>query len=280
MNKIAVLDHPKRPETQRVANDIVSFIKAAGIETLRGTTWETDALTALIPGVDLVIALGGDGSILRAARIAAPNGVPITSVSMGHLGFLAEMEPHNWRESISRIIAGDYWIEDRMMLTATTRRGNLVIAQQEALNDVVVGRGSLARVVRIRTSVDGSMLTTYAGDGLIVSTATGSTAYSLAAGGPILPPTLKNIILVPIAPHMSLDKPVVLWQRSVVEMEVQTDLEAAMTADGQDEVSLRDGDVVTVQVSPNVAQFVRTQPQGYFYRTLMRRLVRPEAMPS
>ena len=189
------------------------------------------------------------------------------------------MEPNNWRASLARLIAGDYWIEERMMLSATTKRGNLVIAQQDALNDVVVGRGSLARVVRIRTSVDGSMLTTYAGDGLIVSTATGSTAYSLAAGGPILPPTLKNIILVPIAPHMSLDKPVVLWQRSVVEMRVQTDLEAAMTADGQDEVLLRDGDVVIVQVSPHVAQFVRMQPQGYFYQTLMRRLVRPEALP-
>jgi NAD+ kinase len=167
-----------------------------------------------------------------------------------------------------------------MMLTATAKRGNEILAEQEAINDVVVGRGSLVRVVRLRTSIDGNILTTYAGDGLIVSTATGSTAYALAAGGPILPPTLKNIVLVPIAPHLSLDKPVVLWQRSVVEMQIQTDVDAAMTADGQAEVRLLHGDIVTVQVSPNVAQFVRVQQQAYFYQTLMRRLMRPEAVPT
>jgi NAD+ kinase len=127
-------------------------------------------------------------------------------------------------------------------------------------------------MVRVRTSVDGSLFTTYACDGLIVATATGSTAYALAAGGPILPPVLKNIILVPIAPHLSLDKPIVLSQGSVVEMIVGTDHQAILTNDGQDEVTLKSGDRVVVQASNYVARFARVQSPNYFYHTLMSRL--------
>jgi NAD+ kinase len=127
-------------------------------------------------------------------------------------------------------------------------------------------------MVRVRTSVDGSLFTTYACDGLIVATATGSTAYALAAGGPILPPGLKNIVLVPIAPHLSLDKPIVLSQGSVVEMIVGTDHQAILTNDGQDELTLRNGDRVLVQSSDCVARFARVQSRNYFYQTMMNRL--------
>jgi NAD+ kinase len=136
----------------------------------------------------------------------------------------------------------------------------------------VVSRGSLARIVRLVTHIDGSYLTTYAADGLIVSTATGSTAYALAAGGPILPPELDNLLIIPIAPHLSMNRAIVLGKEDVVGVEVHTDHQAILTVDGQFEYDLQDGDWVTVQAGAHPSRFVRLQNRTYFYRTLMDRL--------
>jgi NAD+ kinase len=272
INAVAVLDHPKLPETGEVAAEIAEALGALGVTTHRAKTWDTPALEAIMPRVGLIVVLGGDGSTLRAARVAAPHNVPVTSVNMGRLGFLSEMTPGNWRDALPKMLRGEYWVEERLMIRAETRRNGQLMSRHEALNDVVVSRGTLARIVRVETRVDDSALTTYACDGLIVSTPTGSTAYALAAGGPILPPTLKNFVLVPIAPHLSLDKPVVLAQGSTVVAIVHTDHQAILTADGQNEVVLRDGDRVTVHASEHVALFARVQPPSYFYRTLMSRL--------
>ena len=269
---VGVLDHPKIPATGTVADEISAALNEWGVLSYRAKTWDTPALEAIMPRVDLIVALGGDGSTLRAARVAAPHGVPVTSVNMGRLGFLSEMTPANWRESLPRMIAGDYWTEARIMIRAEAFREATLLSAHEALNDAVVSRGTLARIVRTEAHVDGSRLTTYACDGLIVATPTGSTAYALAAGGPILPPTLQNFVLVPIAPHLSLDRPVVLSQGSTVEIVVHTDHQAILTTDGQNETVLKNGDRVTVKASQHVALFARVQPPSYFYRTLMSRL--------
>jgi NAD+ kinase len=142
----------------------------------------------------------------------------------------------------------------------------------QALNEVVVSRGSLARIVRLATWIDGDYLTTYAADGLIVSTPTGSTGYALAAGGPILPPELRNILLIPIAAHLSLDRAVVLSEGAQVALEVYSDHQVILTVDGQFEVEVQDGDRVEVKASPDSAHFVRLRSPAYFYRTLMSRL--------
>jgi NAD+ kinase len=272
INTVGVLDHPKLAETGDVAAEIAEALRAQGVTAHRAKTWDTPALEAIMPKVGLIVVLGGDGSTLRAARVAAPHGVPVTSINMGRLGFLSEMTPGNWRDALPKMLRGDYWLEERLMIRAETQRNGQLMSRHEALNDVVVSRGTLARIVRVETRVDDSALTTYACDGLIVATPTGSTAYALAAGGPILPPTLKNFVLVPIAPHLSLDKPVVLAQGSTVVAIVHTDHQAILTADGQNEVVLRDGDRVTVHASEHVALFARVQPPSYFYRTLMSRL--------
>lgn len=269
---VGVLDHPKIPATGAVADEISTALREWGVLSYRAKTWDTPALEAIMPRVDLIVVLGGDGSTLRAARVAAPHGVPVTSVNMGRLGFLSEMTPANWRESLPRMIAGDYWTEARIMIRAEAFREATLLSAHEALNDAVVSRGTLARIVRVEAHVDGSALTTYACDGLIVATPTGSTAYALAAGGPILPPTLQNFVLVPIAPHLSLDRPVVLSQGSTVEIVVHTDHQAILTTDGQNETVLKDGDRVIVKASQHVALFARVQPPSYFYRTLMSRL--------
>ncbi len=285
LKSIAVLDHPKVPATGEVATQIDEALRAMGVRVLRANTWDAETLQSIIHQIELIIVLGGDGSTLRAARVAAPHGVPVTSVNMGKLGFLAEMKPDNWREMLPAFVRGEYWIEERMMLRSVAYRGDTVLhagltGYLDALNDIVISRGTLARIVRLETRIGEThgpaaapaKLTTYACDGLIIATPTGSTAYALAAGGPILPPALKNIVLVPIAPHLSLDTPVVLSQGSVVEIIVHTDHQAILTADGQNEVVLQDMERVVVQAGPHVAQFARVQPPTYFYRTLVGRL--------
>jgi NAD+ kinase len=268
MNRIGLLHHPKLPATQPMAATMARKVEGFGLQTWIGSTWDVEAVTREMADLDLLVTLGGDGSILRAARMGCEQGVPVLGVNMGRLGFLTEVEPDDWDAALPRLLAGDYWIEERMMLRAEYHRGE-DCREYEALNDVVVSRGSLARIVRLETHIDGSYLATYAADGLIVSTATGSTAYALAVGGPILPPELKNILLLPIAPHLSLDRAIVLSQGAVVKVLVRTDHQAILTVDGQFEYELQDGDWVTVEASPHVGRFVRLQDRTYFYRTLM-----------
>ncbi len=230
-----------------------------------------------MPGSDLVVTLGGDGSLLRAARMAAPHRALILGVNLGRLGFLAECSPDNWAGPLTQVLAGDYWIEERMMLSAETHRGDQVIGRHLALNDVVISRGTLARAIQLATYVDGEYLTTYYADGLIVATATGSTAYALAVGGPILPPELRSILIIPIAPHLSMDRAVVLSQGSKVEGQVRTDHQATLTVDGQYEFDLSNGDRVLISASSLVGRFVRVQPRNYFYHALLSRLVPSES---
>jgi len=272
IHRIGVLRHPKIAESYRLADDIAAALNDWGARVWLGSTWDEEAVGAQIGQLDLLVTLGGDGSMLRAARMSAPHGIPILGINLGRLGFLVEVQPYEWREYLPRVLAGGYRIEERMMLHAESRRGDVLLGVHEALNDVVVSRGSLARLVHIHTHVDGGHLTRYTADGLIVATATGSTAYALAAGGPILPPTLKNILLIPIAPHLSMERAIVLDQGAMVDMRVVTDHQAMLTVDGQFEFALTDGDRVTVKASPHVARFVRFQPPAYFYRTLMARL--------
>jgi len=172
---------------------------------------------------------------------------------------------------------GSYRIEERMMLRVEHRRDGQLSGAYEALNETVVGRGALARPVRLKTMIDGGELTTYVADGLIVATPTGSTAYALAAGGPVLPPELKNILLIAIAPHLSMDRAIVLAQGATVEIVVRTDHQAILSADGQVEVSLLDGDHVCVRMSDHAARFVRVRPPSYFYTSLMSRMTQNPA---
>lgn len=223
--------------------------------------------------VDLLITLGGDGSILQAARLTARHGTLILGVNMGRVGFLSEAETSEWEEVLARALAGDYWVEERMMLRVTSRRGDETVSEAGALNDVVVGRGARGRAVHLRTDVDGGELATYVADGLIVATPTGSTAYALAAGGPILPPELRNILLVPVAPHLSMERPIVLAEGVTVRITVVGRRPAVLMVDGQPTAKLENRDVVSVEASPHLARFARVREETYFYKTLVKRLV-------
>jgi NAD+ kinase len=270
--RIGVLYHPKIPDTQRVAAEISDFVAQEGVAAWLASTWDEPRVRDQVEHLDLTLVLGGDGSTLRTARMVAPHGVPIVGVNMGRLGFLAELTPQDWRDKLPQILTGDFWIEQRLMLRAQAQRHGDTFGEYEALNDVVISRGSLARMIRAHAHIDGGHLVTYAADGIIVATPTGSTAYALAAGGPILPPELHNILVIPIAPHLSLEQAIVLSEGAVVDLRISTDHEAILTVDGQFTLALADGDRVVVRASPYLARFARVQERTYFYRTLLARL--------
>jgi NAD+ kinase len=184
------------------------------------------------------------------------------------LGFLMEVKRDEWRMAVERVLKVDYWLEPRMMLGAERIRGGKTLGSWDILNECVVGRGAVVRPVNLTAEIDGHALATYVADALIVSTATGSTAYALAAGGPILPPQLRNILLVPVAPHLSVDRAVVLDEGARVRVTVQTDHQASMSIDGQPPVELEDGDQVEVRAGKYTTLFVRLQDPSYFYHNL------------
>lgn len=273
MKVLGIVCNKRVAQAQVLANEIGGWAKQRGLRVCVGDTDYGVLQTKWLSEPDLVVTLGGDGSILRTAQAVAPYGTPILGVNLGRVGFLTEAEVETWRDVLEQVLAGDYWIEERMMLRATARHRTALLCRAEALNDVIVGRGARARVVHLLAEVDGGKLTTYVADGLIVATPTGSTAYALAAGGPVLPPQLRNVLLVPVAPHLSMDRPVVLSEGVRVRIVVEGDRPAVLTVDGRVQAELVGGDEVIVKASEHTARFARVQERTYFYRTLVARLV-------
>jgi NAD+ kinase len=272
MNIIGILYHPKIAASEPLAEEIEAWLTQRGLTVWSASAWENAVFEEVLPGAELLIVLGGDGSTLHAARLALPYQIPIFCVNLGRVGFLSEAQTTNWRSKLGQILAGDYWIEERLMLQADLRRNGDIIHHFNALNDLVVGRGKQARVLRLHLSVDGDHVTTYTADALIVATPTGSTAYAMAAGGPLLPPRLQNFVVVPVAPHLSLDRPMVLHEKAEIIIQVQMHHEGQLTADGQDGVDLQTGDEVVIKKHENYSLFARVESSGYFYRRLMQRL--------
>ncbi len=272
---VGLLYHPKLAQSRVMAAEILEFIENLGASAWVSSIWQEEAIKEHLPNLDLLITLGGDGSLLRAARLTK-DAIPILGIHMGRLGFLVEVQPAEWPDRIAQTMRGDYWIEERMMVHARHYRRKRVINLYDVLNEVVISRGQMARVVRLHTYIDGGFLTTYTADGLIISTATGSTAYALAAGGPILPPELKNFLLIPLAPHLSLERAIILSKGVQVRVKISTDHTAVLTLDGQLEIELKDDDEVIMSAGASVGRFVRLQAKNYFYRTLMQRLGRPK----
>lgn len=277
--RIGILHHPKKPESYTLAQEIDAYLRANHLQEIwHESAWEAEAVLSHLNSVDLLITLGGDGTLLRAARVGAAFEIPMLGVKMGRLGFLAEVMPDDWQQPLAQMLAGDYWVEERLMINARVERlvghgdERKVLCEHAALNDVVLSRGDLARVVRISAQLDGGYLTTYTCDGLIVSTATGSTGYALAVGGPILPPELSNILMIPIAPHLSMDRAIVLSEGSEIRLEAFADYHPMLTVDGQVVVELLEGDQVVIVGSPHVARFIRMKDRSYFHQSLMDKL--------
>jgi NAD+ kinase len=220
--------------------------------------------------VDALIILGGDGSMLNASHLCARAGVPILGINMGSFGFLMELQKNSWREYISRLLKGDYRLEERMLLSAQLWHAQTLKQSWEVVNEVVVCRGQQVKPIRLHASVNGYPMASYVADGLIVSTPTGSTAYALAAGGAIMPPELRSMLIVPVAPHLSLDRAIILSEGSSVTITANTIHQAVLSADGQEAVILENDDFVKVETSQRNVIFIRFHDPGYFYRNLNR----------
>lgn len=275
LNCIGVLAHPLRPQTYPIAQQLRAVIQARGLDAWVYTSWKPEDVMSNIPQTDLVIAIGGDGAMLRSSRVCSAYGVPILGINMGQLGFLTEITDYTqWQDQLETVLRGDYWIETRAMLTAQVFRDHHLIAQSDALNDVVISGSTVGRMIRLKTYVDNDWLTTYHADALVVATATGSTAYALALGGPILPPELRNILIVPSAPHLSMERPIVLADgaRVMVHPMAINDNHMLISVDGQTLCQIETDDMIRIQVSDKASQFVRLRGRNYFYRALLDRL--------
>ncbi len=269
IRRIAVVAHPKVSEAGHEAELVSAYLKERGLETMCGYINTAEVSRQVKEGnFDLLIALGGDGTMLRAGRLAGPLGIPILGINLGHLGFLMEIRQEQWQDFLPRLFEGDYWLEKRMMLCAEQWRSGERLGTWNVLNEVAVSRGQFVRPIVLTTYIDGRYLTTYVADALLAATATGSTAYALAAGGPIMPPELRNILLVPVAPHLSLDRAIILAEGSSVSISVNTEHQAVFSIDGQVPIGLADDDMVTVRADDDTVTFVRFQDPGYFYRNL------------
>jgi len=252
-----------------LAHEIAAWLQARKVASWTCTTLD---YTEHCPVADLIVTLGGDGSILRVAQRAAPVGTAILGINLGRVGFLTEAAPDAWQTTLQRVLDGEGAIEARMMLCVSLLRGGVGDAQEQALHDAVISRGALARTVRLLASIDGAFVARYVADGLILATPTGSTAYAYAVGGPILPPWLENIVLIPAAPHLSLERPFVLDAEAVVEVRVETEMEGMLSVDGRMEGELHNGDIIRVERSAIKARFLRLRSRNDFYDTLVERL--------
>jgi NAD+ kinase len=220
--------------------------------------------------VDLLVAVGGDGNMLRAARRAAAHNVPLLGVNRGRLGFLTDISPEHMLDAIDAILAGDHVAEDRQMLEATISRGTLAGETLYALNDVVLQKGDSGRIIEFATSVDDTYVNTHGGDGLIVSTATGSTAYALSCGGPIIQPDVDALVIIPICPHTLSDRPLVLRGGSEIGVKLVPghDYRAHVACDGDELGRLTDEDSLRVRAAPRRVTLLH--PQDYNYYELLR----------
>jgi NAD+ kinase len=258
-----------------LAVELENWLKRLGIDVWRGCAddhcvQEGEAIAAC----DLLFTLGGDGTALRGARVAAPLQVPLVCVGLGRLSFMAELTPEGVLKELPSFLAGDYWLEQRAMLEGIILREGRELARCLALNEVVLGRERCATALQVAARVNGAYLTTYVGDAVIVATATGSTAYALSVGGPILAPESENIVLVPVAAHLCLLPPMVLPAGVEIELEVVRGFSAGVNCDGQSLSDLRAQDIVRVYRSQACCYFARLQGRDYFYRTLKERLYR------
>ena len=275
MKKIGILYHPLKEATHTLSKKLEGFLVGKKLSVWVASAWEWEKARARVGDTDLIISVGGDGTILRAAQVAVPTGTPITGVNMGRFGFMTELTVDEVIEKLPALVAGDGWIDERCLVEADFCPADTQTEKPQtffALNDAVVARGAAVRLIHVETCIDGARFTTYQADGVIAATATGSTSYALAAGGPILHPQAKEFLLVPINPHLSTAFPMVLDRQAVVQLHVVSTTPALLSVDGHINVPLFTGARVTVKHSTKTVRFLRIHPETSFYATLEQKL--------
>jgi NAD+ kinase len=279
---IGMLVHPQNPAARETAARIRERLLADAIpcweESTRAT--DTDISETHLAATRLLLVLGGDGSLMRAAQLTAPRDIPVVAVSLGRLGFLAELTPENAVDLLPQFLAGNYWLDRRLMLEVTVARADGTSTTVLAANDAVVTNPKPSRVLDITCAVDDAAVTTFVADAFIVSTPTGSTAYNLAAHGPIVAPWTQTMILTPVAPHLSSIDSLIISSDARVTLVASSREGAVLTSDGQIDVPLASGDVVHICASQHTLALARVNPRNHFYATLVSRLIRREQWGS
>lgn len=229
--------------------------------------------TELYSNTDLVIVLGGDGTLLNGARHTAPFGIPILGINLGHLGFLVELEKNNLEQFFKKLFAGEYTIDHRMMIEGTLFRGGMALDTFIALNDIGITRGSFSRIINLKIFVNEQFVDFFPADGIVVSTPTGSTAYSLSAGGPIVDPNMNMIMVTPICPHTLQSRSIIVPDDKIINVHVEDAYhhDAMITVDGQQGYKLQPKDIITIKKSTYVTRLVRISNRS-FYDVLRRKL--------
>ncbi|RTL38584.1 MAG: NAD kinase [Burkholderiales bacterium] len=278
---VAIVGKHQAPGIRPVLEEIAQFLCASGLEVSleHDTALNTglagyDALThdQLGRACDLAVVIGGDGTMLGFAREMAAHGIPLLGINQGRLGFITDIPIERWRESLAPVLAGDYEVEPRAMLEGEVWRDGEAIFTGLALNDVVVSRGGVSGMVELKISVGEHFVANMRADGLIVASPTGSTAYALSAGGPILHPSIGGWLMVPIAPHTLSNRPIVLPDAGEVRMEIVAGRDASVNFDMQSLASLLHGDTITVRRSQHQVRFLH--PKGWSYYATLRRKLR------
>jgi len=272
IKNIAIFAKVHDPRCQQIARDLINWLDSRGLQPLAeehltrhlGLPQPT-ADDEIRDKADLVVVLGGDGTLLSVARLFSGRQIPILGVNLGSLGFLTDTTVEELYPLLERCLNGEIFVCKRMMLTVGVRRDGRIVHKCDALNDVVISKGALARILDLETTINQHMLTTFKSDGLIISTPTGSTGHSMSAGGPIVHPRMSCIIINPICPHTLTNRPIVLSDQSIICVTLSSyDKKAYLTVDGQVGFELQEGDEIEVQRSQNTTDLIMPSSRDYF----------------
>jgi NAD+ kinase len=261
------------PRVPRIVAGIVPWLQERSVEVFVDQASNLEQLpgqVTVVPPeelsgcVDAVAVFGGDGTFLYAARMVSARSIPILGINLGSLGFLTEVKLDRMREAFEGLLSGDYKLEDRMLLEVEVLKNGNSLARYLALNDAVINKGALARIIELEVSVDSQLVTMTRADGIIISTPTGSTGYSLSAGGPILHPTLEALIITPICPHTLTNRPVVVSDAAVVGICLRRGKDVMLTVDGQVGMALEQGDCLRIGKAKAVIRLIQSEASPFF----------------
>jgi|TARA_B110001454_G_C12657801_1_gene408234 NAD+ kinase len=270
--KIGVFCKPKAPSATDILGRLIPWLRKQNYHIFLDTGTaaiinETSSYEKreISQQADLLIVLGGDGTLLSVARAAHPHNIPILAVNLGSLGFLAEISIDELYPTLENILAGKFEIENRMLLNACIWRNGEKVEDHNVLNDVVINKGAVARVINLQVLVNGQYMTSYRADGLIIATPTGSTAYSLSAGGPIIHPSMHTLVLSPICPFTLTNRSILIPDQSIIQVKLAAEYDdVRVTLDGQEGYDMRAGDILKIKKTKTSLQLIRGPNKNYY----------------
>lgn len=271
MTIIGILTKPTLPQHTSILEELIDWLRKKQKTVLVGSFSKQDSPKGIQASDDhiaaqteLVLVLGGDGTMLRAARLVEQRSVPILGVNLGGLGFLTETTLNKMYDSLEKVFAQEFYLDDRLRLQAHLRRHAGERREGTALNDVVISKGTLGRMINTTIQVNQRFVTTLRGDGLIISSPTGSTAYSMSAGGPIVDPALETLVLTPISPHTLTHRPLLVPSQVVLDIQLTSSEGGTVTFDGQTGIPVEHDDIVTISASPHRTRLVRFPDRTHY----------------